>query len=64
MAGDFRSLDEIHNACLAELSLPKSVRLTVEQDLLLRARLIYIMKHGGTDPVVAARLFREAMDGV
>lgn len=58
-----RALHDIQDACLAELNLPKSVRLTVPQDTTLRTRLLYIIVQVD-DAKVASRLFREAMDGI
>ncbi len=58
------TLVQVHDACLRELSLPRSLRLTLAQYATLRARLRYIIQYGGRDPVLAGRLFSEAMDGV
>jgi hypothetical protein len=62
MSDERMKLMEIHDACLEELSKPRSPDRTIAQDAVFRARLLYIIQNVN-DPKEASRLFREAMEG-
>ncbi len=58
------TLDDVHDAIMIQLELPKPWRRTVAEDVAFRARLLAIIDGGEDDADVAAKLFRDAMGAI